>query len=333
MRLFHGTANEYEAPRVGGFDQIFWAADSSAVAQSYIPAASGSVMWHPLDVSHGERIWPIKSDVAYSVVVSHLGKEATDVVWDSCGRARSWIIPNGYPSYGDVDAYIREELGYGQGNLPVRLKVLRYDHQRNVQVFAPADHADRGWLWIVDGAEDLRIYDFVTGREGDLTAPDYHRLGLFRRLMEEGWDGIRIHDFTRSETWGDVGHESVGFFADALQKLRFTRIEAHHFDWPDYRTALVDVKDAPDYLDWLGRETHDPLLRKAATLRRGQTVVLSDAEYDQMVDRELYDLDVVSIPNPERVGILDAYLCGRRSAKKMQNALRKNLALQEKRAA
>lgn len=333
QRLFHGTVKDFESPAVGGFDRVFWTAGSSAVAQTYIPASTSTMLWQQGQQLAHERVWPVKGDPAYSVAVSHMGKAVPHIEWDGSGRARSWVIPEGWPTYGEVEAYLRDELGYEVQDGRTRLKLLRYDTVRDAHVFAPASNAAAGSLWIVEGAESLRIYDFVTGREGDLQSPDYNRLGLFRRLEDEGWDGIRIHDFTQSEQWGTVGHESVGFFSAALSKLRFTRIEARHFDWPNFRTALTDVLDTPEYLDWLGRRTHDPLLCKAASLRRGEAVVMSDAEYDAMIDRSLYDLDMVSIPNPQRVGFLDALLCGRKNAKKMRHALREFLAQQEKRAA
>lgn len=333
QRLFHGSVKDFESPSVGGFDRIFWTAASSAVAQTYIPSSKASMLWLQGRQRAHERVWPMKGDPAYSVVVSHMGKEVPHIEWDGGGRARSWVIPEGWPTYAEVETYLCDELGYQVQDGRTRLKLLRYDTVREAHVFASASYAAAGWLWIVEGAESLRIYDFVTGREGDLNSPDYNRLNLFRRVEEEGWDGIRIHDFTQSETWGTVGHESVGIFAAALPKLRFTRTEARHFDWPSFRTALTDVLDTPEYLDWLGRQTHDPLLRKAASLRRGEAVVMSDAEYDTMIDRNLYDVDMVSMPNPQRVGILDALLCGRKGAKKLRHAVREFRAQQEKRAA
>jgi len=42
----------------------------------------------------------------------------------------------------------------------------------------------------------------------------------------------------------------------------------------------------------------------------GQEVIMSDADLDWLVDHDLYPDQVVSVPNPNRCGILDAYIVG-----------------------
>jgi hypothetical protein len=49
-------------------------------------------------------------------------------------------------------------------------------------------------------------------------------------------------------------------------------------------------------------------LQKIGHIAQGQSAVMSDQELDWLIDNDLYPLHVVSIPNPERCGLLDAYL-------------------------
>lgn len=52
----------------------------------------------------------------------------------------------------------------------------------------------------------------------------------------------------------------------------------------------------------------DVMADKRARLVAGEKLVMSGAELDWLIDNELYPEDVVSIPNPGQVGVLDAYL-------------------------
>lgn len=52
-------------------------------------------------------------------------------------------------------------------------------------------------------------------------------------------------------------------------------------------------------------------LGKLDSILAGQEVVMSDKELDWLIDHDLHPVDVVSMHNPGRVGILDAYLVGK----------------------
>jgi adenosylcobinamide amidohydrolase len=53
----------------------------------------------------------------------------------------------------------------------------------------------------------------------------------------------------------------------------------------------------------------DPLLReKADRIVKGEEVVLSDTEYDTLIDAGLFEDTWASMPNPQQVGTLDVWL-------------------------
>ncbi|MEX3983708.1 hypothetical protein AB4Y45_32520 [Paraburkholderia sp. EG287A] len=53
------------------------------------------------------------------------------------------------------------------------------------------------------------------------------------------------------------------------------------------------------------------VIAKHAQVLTGEAVVMSNAELDWLIDRDMHPGDVVSIPNPNQVGLLDAYLVGK----------------------
>jgi hypothetical protein len=49
-------------------------------------------------------------------------------------------------------------------------------------------------------------------------------------------------------------------------------------------------------------------LLKLQAIKEGKDAIMSDKELDWLIDEDLYPMNVVSIPNPLRMGVLDAYL-------------------------
>lgn len=65
---------------------------------------------------------------------------------------------------------------------------------------------------------------------------------------------------------------------------------------------------------------NDIALNKISQVLAGEAVIMTDAELDWLVDNGKHPNNVVSIPNPERVGILDKYLVGLQSHPAMRAA-------------
>lgn len=252
-RLFHGTLGGLDGPpRPGGYDQVWWTAETSAVAQCYIPATGGttyvSVSAYELD----QGVRPSPTSPLYALACE-LGPAATGVETDALGRVRSWSMPAGYLTNRDVVRYIEDVLGYSNrgigGDRTYELRTLGWDPANGAKVVA-ADYKAPGSLVIVTGGfEAMRLYDASTG-ESDLTDLQYHRTGLFRQLKEAGYDGVVIDDFCQSKTWGNVGHRSIGFFEHAISRLQVEVVSAVRFDWGPERGDL-SATDTPEFLDWL----------------------------------------------------------------------------------
>jgi len=253
QQLFHGTIEPIEGPlRPGGYDGVFWTAESSAVAQCYIPATGGSTFASISRYELDQSVRPSPSSPFYTVA-KMIGPAATSVEYDSCGRPKSWGIPEGYATYRKVVEHIEEAMGYVNrgicGDFTFEILTDGWSPDTGEHVLVPANYRKEGSLIIVDGFQQMRLLNVSTG-ESDLTDLQYNKLKLFRQAEAEGYDGVVIDDFCQSKRWGNVGHRSIGFFAAALARLSSTQIPAHRFDWDGSGAAGLQVLDSPEYLAW-----------------------------------------------------------------------------------
>ena len=305
--LFHGTIEPFnkENIRPGGYDEVLWTADNSAIAQTYMPISS------KVYINSSEFVEPSKdqdtvamqiqlgvdydysevkfgnSNRAESYMPAPCFKKITDEYYDLLDEYReaeqefnkakkeytdklNQMINNGinkqeYMEYSAKQREVIDELedkvevlkqkyyenkihkkknnfinsklealGYKpyreseyDGNNGWKLKISR---QEGKDVIMPANWKDTGRLMIIKPKRDLRIYDYTLGgkREADLNNEDYHKISLFRKIEEAGYDGIRITDHCQSEDQGNFGHLSIGLFRNTLKDLEIDEIPAVH---------------------------------------------------------------------------------------------------------
>ena len=111
------------------------------------------------------------------------------------------------------------------------------------QQILPANHRTNGRLLIIKPQEDLKIYDLTLGGEveGDLTDVDYHKIDLFRKVENDGYDGIKINDYAQVESEGNFGHTAIGLFKKTIPKLSIESIDAVHPE--DFGNKHLKVRD------------------------------------------------------------------------------------------
>ena len=119
-----------------------------------------------------------------------------------------------------------EELGYvSKGDFldkNWKLKEVNNKIQR-------ADYRSEGSLYQLTAKHDIKFYDMTKDSEGDLTDLQYHKLDLFRKAEENGYNGVKIHDFAQSEVYGNYGHYSCGIFRDSISLFNIKFLEkAYH---------------------------------------------------------------------------------------------------------
>lgn len=256
--LFHGTCEDFpvEEIRGGGYDQVIWTADSSTIAQSYIPLSGISSITGPEEISRPSKD-PIIQQVQRRICIEY---DLSGAEWDHTDRAISFKLPYGWddlPTHEEVTQLMLnagwEKSGYGTFR-------LRYTYEdgpdgKSVpRLFAPGEKLI-GRLFIFTALEPLKIYDNTRGgeTESDLLNLEYHNISLFRAVENAGYDGVKINDFAQSKYWGNLGRTSIGLFNHTKPKLSWVAIPATNFEWdentdsgetitPEYRAYLKTQK-------------------------------------------------------------------------------------------
>lgn len=276
-RLFHGSIESINGPlRPGGYDGILWTAETSTVAQCYIPATGGSsfVSLNRWQLDEGVRPYP--GNPLYSVA-KMIGPAAANVKYDQFGSPNSWTQPEGYATNRQVVEHLEKVMGYRNrseiaGDYVFEIRTDGWNKDAQEHVVVNADFTKEGVLAIIEGFEGMRLLDISTG-DADLTDVQYHKLRLFRQAEEQGYDGVVIDDFCQSKTWGNVAHRSIGFFAEAAKRLQTTIIPARRFDWPDGNGRVFEVKETPEYLAWLkARQASELVSEQIAHAKAAQAV-------------------------------------------------------------
>lgn len=146
----------------------------------------------------------------------------TDIKLDNIGRVDSYRSRSQLPTYGEIAQYLGR-LGYHPdryGNFNHWLK------EHHCQIM-PNDWRLPGRLFIIRQPDDIRNQSIATG-ESDLTEIQYHQYDHFKRCQIEGYDCVDIDDFAQVDDWGNVGHQTRGFFPKSIEKLDWFHIDAIH---------------------------------------------------------------------------------------------------------
>jgi len=240
--LFHGTCESFEDALKGGpYDGVLWTADSPVIAQQYIPSSGSSVLVHrPMDYELKDRVRPNPDSWWNGLAKRISGLECREVELDAYGRAKSWIVPDGWPTYGDCVRHVEEVLGYrtDRGGYEIRQQLVdgRFEDR-------PAGWQVEGWLYVAL-SDGLRFKDLRRSSEGDLMDLEYHDVEGFETAASEGWDGVIINDFAQADGHGNVGHVSWGLLPKGLEKAEWIRL-------PAVRRPLESGHFTPDVEAWL----------------------------------------------------------------------------------
>lgn len=245
--LFHGTGEEFEGPlRGGGYDDVVWTANNPAVAQNYIPATGGKSgfsldKWTEDDEIYNRFYWPKDTGITLLKQMGYGYPINTELYPD--GTIKSFTYKDRPAKYGEIREYIRS-LGYDpEEDFWLRSAYEPDESGETVETIKARDYKMPGRLFVGTAKEPLNIFDAYDYVEDGRA---HNALGLFRKLRLMGYHGIKIPDYTQSENWGNVGHESVGIFPNHVDKVDWQIIPATTFDWQD------DVRQftTPEFEEW-----------------------------------------------------------------------------------
>lgn len=238
--IFHGTSVTFSGPpRPGGYDGVLWAARTPSIAQAYIPEAGILAFHTPTPpFRSADRIAPGRDleDPALLWGLDRCGATVEDLAIETRnGTPSSWRSPPGMPTYGDFDAWLREEMGYAGGRVRLRMSENR---------IMPADWRMPGRLLIglSEAAADAQAPSW---RQGDVTP--HNRLGDFERMRGEGVGAFLMSDSLQSREMGNVHHLSVGILPAALETISWAEIPARRNDGDDIR--VFSEPGTPEFTD------------------------------------------------------------------------------------
>jgi hypothetical protein len=171
-----------------------------------------------------------------------------DIERDGRGNAKSWSIPQGWPTYADLVECLCT-LGYKTEHPDDDFSHFVKCHGGK---FMPADWKQQGRLFALRVPENLRLFDMSRG-EYDATEKQYHNIAEFRWAEKNGFDGVIIDDAAQVDGHGNVGHRSYGFFEKTIARLEWFDIPACHFspaadagyDETPELAALLDAEKSP----------------------------------------------------------------------------------------
>lgn len=252
--LFHGTCEDFpsEEIRGGGYDGVIWTADSSTIAQTYIPISGISSITGPEVI----RL-PSKDSIIQQIQhIIGIEYDLSAVTWDYTDQATCWKSPSGWDDLPTHEEVTQLMIGAGWEESSYGTFRLRYTHEKGPdgkstpRLFAPGEKAP-GRLFIFTALEPLKIYDHTRGgeTESDLLNLEYHNISLFQAAEEAGYDGVKINDFAQTEYWGNFGHTSIGLFEDAKEKLKWVTVPATNFDWDENTPQNATI--TPEYQAYL----------------------------------------------------------------------------------
>jgi hypothetical protein len=239
--LFHSTAEPIVGPLHGDGLDVLWTARDPWVSAQYIPSAGSEILLaRPDDWRLKDRVAPARHNALYGFACEMSGKECSDVEWDWDGRAKSWRVPDGWPTYGDVVGHIEDHYGYVANSNGV------YYVRESAGVVMPADWQIEGQVFVAldDG---LHFKDVRRSGEPDLTEREYYDGDAFERATDQGYDGVIINDHCQADDYGNVPHLSFGLNAVGREKVEWAALPAvrRHLDpWFSGEAILTPDLDA-----------------------------------------------------------------------------------------
>jgi hypothetical protein len=274
--LYHGTIESFDTrkARPSAYDDIFWTSDDMKIARTYIPAKSSymntslssilrdkehegirkSLGITPQIIKHSWlkqeegynklKYWEEKYkefNVRYKELERTKFDDLTDEFFSQWAEAEK--------NYKNAEKEMRWHDHYLKIFVIHKMKAFGYeptgyskDYFTKIMTddkgnLLPMTNRSIGKVLKVICNRDFKFYNMAYGKEGDLMDVDYHKLDIFRKIEEKGYDGVIINDFAQSEYHGNYGHLSVGFFKSAMKDLTIKQIrnQTHptEKDWKD----------------------------------------------------------------------------------------------------
>jgi hypothetical protein len=241
--LFHGTCEELNGNRLqgGGYDNVFWTAESPSVAQAYIPSAGiTSYIYKTSSHRRQDYLSPTKQTGNHPSFLMRWALERSgklslddlDITWDG-HRATSHLVPDGWPTLAEVDEMI-ESLGYIANEHDCY--EVNSSYRDGKESWFKADRKMPGQL-IIAIPKDLKI-EAPGWSSTELGNANHNRISDFERFEEAGVEAFRMSDQLQSKYLGNVEHTAIGLTPVGVAKCDWIAIPAYRNDGDDLDVFL-----------------------------------------------------------------------------------------------
>lgn len=255
--LYHGTVESFDKRKTttAPYDNMFWTSDDMMIARTYIPSKSSYMSTSIDSLIRDEDHENIRKSLGLTQRIIKYAWEKQEEgyqklkYWEEKHKgfiAKNKELEKDFTKYTD-DFF--QQWSVAEDNYRKAQKEMKWaDHYLKLFVthkmkqfgYEPTGYSkdyftkiftdDDGYLLPFSSKSvgkvlkvickrDFKFYNYAYGREGDLMDVDYHKLDLFRKVEEKGYDGIIINDYAQSDYHGNYGHLSIGFFKNSMKDL------------------------------------------------------------------------------------------------------------------
>lgn len=257
--LFHGTSSSFDTRKISpGGDDIFWTTDSITIARMYIPNKSRRLFVTPSYLLSGKNYENIRKSLGITKSIINLAFKKQEFNYQTylfLQKKNSEFLTkskeledNDEPIEDFFNAWktVSNEYEKAKKNLKVvedylsnfliqKMKTFGYELDNGGYNDIMTDSEGNllhnsvqtiGKVLKLTCQRDFKFYNYAYGKEGDLQDVDYNKFSLFRKIEEQGYDGIIINDFAQSNHYGNYGHFGIGFFKSSVKDLSVKQIRS-----------------------------------------------------------------------------------------------------------
>lgn len=203
--LFHASSAVWDTNFIEqGGDGVFWTTDSPLIASTYLSK------WV------GETMTLVELPTSPSPNTSY---RSTDTY--GLGKVIPLLNPDAHVMKETEIMQGLADLGY-QADWQNRLTLQLRQDSAGGKRLVHADDRPLGRMVIIDNSNHPaeKVVDLRVQGEGDLQDSEHLHLDAFKQAFQDGAMAIKINDFCQSKTFGNFGHESIGFSSQAISHLQ-----------------------------------------------------------------------------------------------------------------
>lgn len=206
--FYHSSTYYFENPKVGK-DSVFWTAKNKIIARCYI-----------FD-------WNNHNALESNEFLSKFGLNGKVRKDEKNPKGFRIIYNKKSPFYKKTNLEKIKILDKIIKKNKIKIKkvgeVIHYDNGKYITV-DKNEYAVPAYTYEFIVKDNLKIFDMTKNKPTDVDNVDFLNSDRLEELIESGYDGVHINDFTKDDTFGLIPHRSFGFFKKGLSKIDIVKV-------------------------------------------------------------------------------------------------------------